>query len=135
MQTSHAAGTRLPTIRIGTVNSAAGAKGSIHDDEKARQMGYAGGFVPGTTVLGYMTRLMNHAFGIAWLRTGRFNGRLRLPTYAGVEATVEGTVVEEPSPANGNRVTVELRVLDPDGKVTSFASASCVVADAGDALT
>ena len=27
---------------------------------------------------------------------GRFNGRLRQPTYAGVEVTVEGTVVEGP---------------------------------------
>lgn len=126
MQTSTAAGTQLPSVRISTVNSAAGAKGSIHDDEKAREMGYAGGFVPGTTVLGYMTRLMNDAFGQAFLRTGRFNGRLRLPTYAGVDALVEGSVVEEPSAANGNRVTVELRVLDPEGKVTAFASASCV---------
>ncbi len=126
MQTSTAAGTRLTPVRISTVNSAAGSKGSIHDDEKAREMGYAGGFVPGTTVLGYMTRLMNDAFGEAFLRTGRFNGRLRLPTYAGVDALVEGSVVEEPSAANGNRVTVELRVLDPEGKVTAFASASCV---------
>ena len=40
---------------------------------------------------------------------------------------VEGTVVEEPSAANDGRVTVELRVLDQNGVVTAFASASCKV--------
>lgn len=127
MTTSSTAGARLPSIRIPTVNSASGSKGSIHDDEKAREMGYAGGFVPGVTVLGYMTRLMNEAFGADWLRSGAFRGRLRLPTYAGVEVTVEGEVVEEPSPENGDRLTAELRVLDPDGKVTANGSATCVL--------
>jgi acyl dehydratase len=123
-----ATGTPLPATRIDTVNAARDHRGSIHDDEKAREMGYAGGFVPGTTVLGYMTRVMRDAFGEAWLTTGAFEGRLRLPTYAGVTITVEGEVVEEPSPANGGRVTCELRVLDPEGKVTAVGSASCVVA-------
>ena len=127
MPTETAAGTRLPTLRIATINSAAGSKGSIHDDEKAREMGYAGGFVPGTTVLGYMTRLMREAFGTDFLRTGTFEGRLRRPTYAGVEITVEGTIVEPPSAANGQRATAELRVLDSDGQATATATASCQV--------
>ncbi len=125
------AGAILPVLRILTSNSASGATGSIHDDEKAREMGYAGGFVPGVTVLGYMMRAMNESFGAAWLSSGRLNGRLRTPTYAGVEVTVEGTIVEEPSRDNGGRVTVELRVLNPEGSVTAFASASCVASPDG----
>ena len=131
MQSAMTAGTKLPTFTIRTVNLAAQSKGSIHDDEKAREMGYEGGFVGGITVLGYMMRLMHETFGKAWLESGSFNGRLRQPLYAGVEATVEGTVVEEPSPANGGRVSVELRVLDPTGTVTAFASAGCRVQDDG----
>jgi hypothetical protein len=127
MQTETAAGSPLPVLRIATINSAAGSKGSIHDDEKARQMGYAGGFVPGTSVLGYMTRLMRVAFGADFLRSGVFEGRLRRPTYAGVEITVEGSIIEPPSAANGQRATVALRVLDPDGQATATATASCVV--------
>jgi acyl dehydratase len=127
MQTETAAGSPLPVLRIATINSAAGSKGSIHDDEKARQMGYAGGFVPGTTVLGYMTRLMREAFGADFLRSGVFEGRLRRPTYAGVEITVEGSIVEPPSAANGHRATVALRVLDTEGQATATATASCVV--------
>jgi hypothetical protein len=126
-----AAGTRLPSLTVRTINLAAGAKGGIHDDEKAREMGYAGGFVGGITVLGYMMRLMHEQFGMAWLATGSFNGRLRRPLYAGVDATVEATVVEEPSAANGDRVAVELKVLDPAGEVAAFATAGCRVDNHG----
>ena len=125
------AGAKLETRTIYTINASRESKGSIHDDEKAREMGYAGGFVGGVTVLGYMMRLMHENFGQAWLATGRFNGRLRQPTYADVDVTVEGTVVEEPSAANDGRVSVELRVLDENGTVTAFASASCKVATDG----
>lgn len=128
MMTSPTAdGTLLPTIRVGTINSASDARGSIHDDEKAREMGYAGGFVPGVTVLGYMLRLMHENFGEDWLTSGRFTGRLRRPTYAGVEVTVDGRVVQPPSPESDGRVTVDLRVLDPDGVVTATGTASCRV--------
>jgi hypothetical protein len=131
MQSTLTAGARLPAIPIRTVNLAAQSKGSIHDDEKAREMGYEGGFVGGITVLGYMMRLMHETFGRPWLESGSFNGRLRQPLYAGVEATVEGTIVEEPSATNGGRVTVELRVLDPNGAVAAIASAGCKVSDDG----
>jgi hypothetical protein len=129
MQSTRTTGTRLPTLTVRTVNLAAESKGSIHDDEKAREMGYAGGFVGGITVLGYMMRLMHESFGAAWLASGTFNGRLRQPLYAGVEATVEGTIVEEPAPANGGRVTVALQVLGPNGTVAAIASAGCRVTD------
>jgi hypothetical protein len=125
MSTPTTTGSKLPTRTIHTINSARESKGSIHDDEKAREMGYEGGFVGGVTVLGYMMRVMHENFGRAWLESGQFNGRLRQPTYADVDVTVEGTVVEEPSAANGGRGAGELRVLDPNGAVTAFASASC----------
>ena len=57
---------KLPTLRILPRNSASESKGSIHDDEKAREMGYKGGLVPGVTVLGYMSRLMQESFGERW---------------------------------------------------------------------
>ncbi|HVC31214.1 MAG TPA: hypothetical protein VND24_08500 [Steroidobacteraceae bacterium] len=127
MVASLRAGAELPAIRVRTVNSASESKGSIHDDEKAREMGYAGGFVPGPTVLGYMLRLLRESFGEDWLRGGEFEGRLRRPTYAGIAVTVEGSVVEEPSAENAERITVELRVRDPEGAVTASGKASCRV--------
>ena len=125
MSTSSTAGAELPAIRIYTINSAGESKGSIHDDAKARELGYQGGFVPGPTVLGYMLRVLRESFGEDWLTSGEFEGRLRRPTYAGIEVTVTGRVVEEPSTENGGRVAVELRVLGPDGAVTASGKASC----------
>lgn len=115
----------LPTLTILPVNTAADSKGSIHDPEKAKAMGYQGGLVPGVTVLGYMSRLMQETFGHAWQREATYNGRLRRPVYEGAPVSVEGTVVEEPSEANGNTVTVELKVVDSDGVVAAFAQATC----------
>lgn len=109
------------------MNSAAESKGSIHDDEKARAMGYKGGLVPGVTVLGYMSRLMQETFGARWQSGSTFDGRLRRPVYEGVDVTIEGTVVAAPTAANENTVTVELKVVDPDGVVVAFATASCRV--------
>ncbi len=124
-----APGDRLPTAVISTVNTAANSKGSIHDDEKAREMGYAGGFVPGVTVLGYMTRIMSDAYGADWLTSGTFFGRLRLPTYANADVTVEGVVTGAPTAENDNRVHVDLRVLDEEGKATATGAATCVVSN------
>lgn len=118
----------LGPLKILPKNSAAESKGSIHDDEKARQMGYRGGLVPGVTVLGYMSRLMQQEFGSRWQSGGStFKGRLRRPVYEGAEVTVEGTIVEAPSKENDNTVTVELKVIDADNVVAAFAQATCRV--------
>jgi hypothetical protein len=120
---------QLRPIRILAVNSAAGSKGSIHDDEKAREMGYAGGFVPGSTVLGYMSRWMHETFGPRWYEGATFNGRLRRPVYEGVEVTIEGSICPEPS-ADEDRVWLDLRVLIPDGTVAAAGRASCAGGEA-----
>lgn len=117
--------TNLAPLRILPINSSANAKGSIHDDEKAREMGYRGGLVGGSTILAYMSRLMFENFGPAWLSGSTLSGRLRRPVYEGAEVSVEGTVVEEANTANGGRVTVELRVVTPDGEVAAIGQATC----------
>ncbi|HXH21591.1 MAG TPA: hypothetical protein VNN10_06145 [Dehalococcoidia bacterium] len=114
---------KLRSFQISAVNSAADSKGSIHDDEKAREMGYEGGFVPGPTVLGYMSRLMRETFGRNWLSDATFSGRVRRPVYEGTMVTVEGQVVEGPDELG--RVVVELRVVSPTKEVLAEAQASC----------
>lgn len=121
-------GAPIGPLSITPLNSAAASKGSIHDDEKAREMGYRGGFVPGVTVLGYMTRLLRESFGPAALRDSSFSGRLRRPVYEGADVRVEGTITGRLSDEGGERVTVELRVLNPDGEVAAVGSAACRVA-------
>ena len=115
----------LTPIRLLPINSAAESKGSIHDDEKARAMGYRGGLVPGVTVLGYMSRLMQATFGERWQSNSTFNGRLRRPVYEGADVVVSGVVAEAPSAANGDTVSVDLTVTDAEGTVAAFARATC----------
>ena len=108
-------GAKLETRTIYTINASRESKGSIHDDEKAREMGYAGGFVGGVTVLGYMMRLMHENFGQSWLATGHFNGRLRQPTYADVDVTVEGTVANK-KVAAGQPIALSFTFVGTDGQ-------------------
>ncbi len=113
-------GATIGPIRITPINSAAAAKGSIHDDEKAKEMGYRGGFVPGVTVLGYMTRLLYEAYGAAALQHGTFAGRLRRPVYEGADVTVDGTIIAR----NGDSLSIEMRVVTPEGEVAAIGSAT-----------
>ena len=84
--------------------------------------------LPGVTVLGYMSRLMQNEFGPRWQAGGSsFKGRLRRPVYEGAEVTVEGTVVEAPSGENDKTVTIELKVIDSENVVAAFAQATCHV--------
>lgn len=117
-------GSTIGPISIKPHNSAAGSKGSIHDDEKAREMGYRGGFVPGVTVLGYMTRLLREVYGPAALSDLTFSGRLRRPVYEGADVTVDGTVIGRSTEDGVERLSVELRVLNPDGEVAAIGSAT-----------
>jgi acyl dehydratase len=112
----------LPAIRVTAVTSASTSRGSIHDDAKAREMGYRGGLVPGVTVLGYMSRMMQQHFGSAWQSRASFHAALRRPVYEGDEVTVEATV--QPSGEPG-RVEVALRVVDPSGGVCAVGTARC----------
>ena len=113
--TSSVTGPRpLTSIRVEAFNSASESRGSIHDDEKAREMGYRGGLVPGVTVLASMTRLLREEFGHDWSDGASFHGLIRRPVYEGDMVTVEGEVGE--ADASG-RVALNLRVLDPGGNV------------------
>jgi hypothetical protein len=112
----------LPALRITAVNSASQSTGSIHDDAKAREMGYRGGLVPGVEIMGYMSRIMMENYPSAWLGDSTFHGLLRRPVYEGDEVTVEGVAL---SPDDDGRVSVTIRVLDPGGNVCATARASC----------
>lgn len=118
----------LPVLRIRAINSASESAGSIHDDAKAREMGYRGGLVPGVTIMGYMSRIMNENFPSGWVAGSTFHGLLRRPVYEGDEVRVEGSA--SPIDQEG-RVAVEIRVLDPKGDICATAKATCRVTQSG----
>lgn len=86
-------------------------------------MGYRGGLVPGVTIMGYMSRIMNENFSSSWAVDSTFTGLIRRPVYEGDEVTVEA--VASPPDAAG-RVAVEIAVLDPEGNVCARAEATCL---------
>lgn len=118
----------LPSLRIRAVNSAYSSAGSIHDDAKAREMGYRGGLVPGVTIMGYMSRIMNENFSSTWMASSTFHGLLRRPVYEGDVVTVEGVVSV---PDTEGRVGVEIKVIDPEGNVCARATATCRAPEPG----
>lgn len=120
----------LPALRITAVNSASESAGSIHDDVKARQMGYRGGLVPGVTIMGYMSRIMHENFPSAWMADSTFQGLLRRPVYEGDEVTVEGAAS---IPDSEGRVSVQIQVIDPEGNVCARATATCRASERGEA--
>lgn len=69
-------------------------KGSVHDDEVARRLGYKAALVPGAFVYGHMSRLAIEAWGTAWARHGSMSARFRKPVYNGDVLTVEASAVE-----------------------------------------
>ena len=62
-------------------NGAAASENKIHDNDVARQYGFAGGLVPGVTIYGYMTRPALDWFGAEWLSRGTMSARFVRPFY------------------------------------------------------
>ena len=63
------------------VNTAAEQKGSIHDDEEARRMGFRGGFVPGSVVGQSAFPAIVDAFEQSWFEGGWYSMTFVSPVY------------------------------------------------------
>ncbi len=60
----------------------------IHDDERARELGFEGGFVPGVMLYEHVVaELVNQ--GVGWLTDGRAEMRFRRPVYDNEEVSFE----------------------------------------------
>lgn len=112
-------GQSLPAWRIVAQNDATDSGNPMHDDARARQLGFAGGLVPGVTLYGYLTRPFVALFGQSFLDGASFEVRFRRPVYEGEAVTTEVTVraVED------DGCTFEFALRNPAGE-------SCVVGTA-----
>lgn len=106
-------GQQLPTYGVRAHNASTESENKIHDDDVAKQYGFAGGLVPGVTDYAYMTRPMFEAFGLAWLERGSLSARFLTPIYEGEEVTVTALV----SRADEAGISVEVAALNPAGGV------------------
>lgn len=89
----------------------------IHSDETARDLGFAGGFVPGVTLYAHVAaELLSQ--GVDWLRTGSVEYRFRRPVYDAeevlftVDAAEPGFTIASPDGSDA-RALGRLEVNDP----------------------
>ena len=112
-------------------NFSKGAKGSIHDDERARELGFRGGTVAGNIHFEQFPPLLEAALGAAWRRTGN------LSLYF-LNATSDSEPVQAfvgppaPRPEGGLRAPVWMET--PEGVRVCEGTASVGPPDLGSAL-
>ncbi len=97
-------------------NVAADRKGSIHDDETAREMGFRGGFVPGSTVGQAAMPAIIARLGQQWMEGGWYSFKFVRPVYVDEEVREVGSTPL----ADG---TLPLRVEARDGRLCCDGSA------------
>ena len=118
-------GEPLPPYRVTAYNSATESENKIHDDEVARQYGFAGGLVPGVTVFAYMVPPVVNGFGAGWLSGGRMSARFVKPIYEGEQVEVRAV------PQEGEEgLQLALEALNPAGEVCATGAASRLSDDA-----
>ncbi len=110
----------LPTWQIIAENDATDSANPMHDDATARQLGFAGGLVPGVTLYGYLTHPLIALFGEAFLHQGSFEARFRRPVYTGETLTTYVRV----SACNNATYTFELALKNAAGEACVVGSAS-----------
>lgn len=117
-------GRSLPPYHVTAFNYATESENKIHDDAVARDLGFAGGLVPGVGDYAYLTRPALETLGERWLERGRLAARFVRPVYDGDRVEASGRVVSADPP----RLELELR--DSGGTPCASAEASLLAAPA-----
>lgn len=86
-------------------------KGSVHDDEVARRMGYRAALVPGAFLYGHFSRIAVELWGLPWIERGAMGASFRRPVYNGDEVAIRCT------PGEGD--TIALSMTGQDGQVAA----------------
>src|SRR5215467_6099746 len=76
------------TYRVEAYNVSHASENKIHDDAVARQLGFAGGLVPGVEVYAYACHPIAQRWGRIWLERGSIELRFLKPVYDGRIAAV-----------------------------------------------
>ena len=89
-------------------NPSAEKKGSIHDDEPARKLGFKGAFVPGSVVGTVAVPAIMERFGESWFGGGWYNFKFVTPVYTSDDVHVTGSQAGD---------DIEIRVMTRDGRL------------------
>lgn len=89
-------------------------KGSIHDDEVARRMGYRAALVPGAFLYGHFSRIAVDLWGLPWIERGAMGATFRRPVYNGDEVSIACT------PGEGDAITLSMTGQDGHAAATGW---------------
>ena len=92
-------------------NLAAGIVDSIHDDARARELGFRGGFVPGPTVAEAVVPAILARFGKRWFEGGWYDLKFIAPVYVNDE-------VREVATPGRHDETIDVELRTRDGRLT-----------------
>jgi len=95
---------------------AAHSEGSIHSDERARELGFQRGFVPGVTISEAVIPAIIDRFGQKFVETGWYHIKFTGPVY-------EDEEVREVSEAIDGGDAIQVYVETREGRVTSLGEA------------
>jgi hypothetical protein len=102
------------------INTAIGARASIHNDETARSVGMRGGTIPGTVHLNLFAPLFVKLWGQRWFERGSLS---MYYTYATLDREEVRAVIALP-PEGAKDVQVEACVEMPDGRTVAEGTVS-----------
>jgi hypothetical protein len=91
------------------VNLVADRKGSIHDDEAARSLGFEAAFVPGSTVATAAMPALFHFFGERWMEGGWYVFKFVTPVYTSNDVRETGRLEDSGS--------IEVRLETSEGRL------------------
>lgn len=93
-------------------NLSADSKGSIHDDERAKELGFKGALVGGSVLCAFITPLLTERFGRGWYERGFFKTSFISPVYETDDIRV---VLEEQLPSSDAAVLMSVGIEKRDG--------------------
>jgi acyl dehydratase len=113
-------GAGFPQYVVSAAMPAEASENKIHEDGRARELGFRGGLVPGVTVYAWMTHPVVATVGLPWLERGEFSVRFSKPAYFGERVSVHSRVAAKSVDA----ITFEVRALDAAGETCATATMS-----------
>ncbi len=116
------AGSELNSVTKIAKNTARGR--GIHDDARARALGFKGAPVPGVTTLAYVMQVLLNFFGENWTNGGNISLTFTNPLYEGQRVTARAKVRDRKVEDGGIRLFLEVWAENEEGTKVAVGMAS-----------
>ncbi len=99
---------------IAAVNQASHAKGSIHDEDRARELGFERAVVGAGTHIPFVTKAAVSLFDRAWYERGFLKARFGVPMHDGDQVRL---ILEDVKPGSGDERLLSMKMERQDGSI------------------